>query len=99
MDNKCYIFLWNSIWDTKHHYCRKCQTKAISLSEFSKLYCIFDTVFTIDAFPNIILQNHHQLHVIKIRKMFNGIHVKHMHKKLQPTVDILFILTKGVRLK
>ena len=81
MDNKCYIFLWNSIWDTKHHFCRECQTKTISLNEFRKLYHIFDAVLAIDAFPNIILQNHQELLVIKIRKMFNRIHLKHVHKK------------------
>ena len=33
-----------------------------------------------NTFLNIIFQNHHNLHVIKILKLFNRIHIKHIYK-------------------
>ena len=79
VNNKCYIFLWNNIWNTSQ-YCNKFQAKGISLNEFNSLYHIFNAVYSVDTFPNIIFHNNHNLHVIKIFKLFDRIHLKHIYK-------------------
>ena len=79
-NDKCYILLWNITWNTESDFCREYQTMGISLNELTTLYHIFDAVSSVDTFPNIILQNHYQLHIIQIYKLFNRIHFKHIFK-------------------
>ena len=71
VNEKCYILKWKHFWNTKVNFCSKFHGRGISRNEFSSLYHIFDAVSVIDAFPNIVLQYDHKVHIIEITKFFN----------------------------
>ena len=77
VNNKCYILLWNNNWKTTQ-FCNKYQARGITMKE---LYHIFDAVFSVESFPTVTVQNHDQLYVIKIQKLFDRIHLKHIYKQ------------------
>ena len=99
VNEKCYIIKWIYFLNTKVDFCSKLNGRGISQNEFSMLYHIFDSISVIDAFPSIVLQYDHKVHIIEIHRFFSRLKFNYIYKQKIPLSGYVICNIKRTKIK